>query len=67
MAKRSAKVMVAGLAVPIRVWAQRFAFLGFVADLVAAVPAYHLQRSTNLDELDSLVNTVRLAGRQEIS
>lgn len=31
MAKRSAKVMVAGLAVPIRIWAQRFAFLGFVA------------------------------------
>ncbi len=31
MAKRSAKVTVAGLAVPIRVWAQRFAFLGFVA------------------------------------
>lgn len=31
MAKRSAKVMVAGLAVPVRVWVQRFAFLGFVA------------------------------------
>lgn len=31
MAKRSAKVTVAGLAVPIRIWAQRFAFLGFVA------------------------------------
>ena len=31
MAKRSAKVSVAGLALPIRVWAQRFAFLGFVA------------------------------------
>jgi rod shape-determining protein MreC len=31
VAKRSAKVTVAGLAVPIRVWAQRFAFLGFVA------------------------------------
>ncbi len=31
MAKRSAKVTVAGLAVPIRVWMQRFAFLGFVA------------------------------------
>ncbi len=31
MAKRSARVTVAGLAVPIRVWAQRFAFLGFVA------------------------------------
>lgn len=31
MANRSAKVTVAGLAVPFRVWAQRFAFLGFVA------------------------------------
>ena len=31
MAKRSARVTVAGLAVPVRVWAQRFAFLGFVA------------------------------------
>lgn len=31
MAKRGAKVTVAGLAVPIRIWAQRFAFLGFVA------------------------------------
>ena len=31
MAKRSARVTVAGLAVPIRIWAQRFAFLGFVA------------------------------------
>jgi len=31
VAKRSAKVTVAGLAVPIRIWAQRFAFLGFVA------------------------------------
>ena len=31
MAKRTARVTVAGLAVPVRVWAQRFAFLGFVA------------------------------------
>lgn len=31
MAKRNARVSVAGLALPIRVWAQRFAFLGFVA------------------------------------
>lgn len=31
MAKRSARVTVVGLAVPIRIWAQRFAFLGFVA------------------------------------
>jgi rod shape-determining protein MreC len=31
VAKRSARVSVAGLAVPVRVWAQRFAFLGFVA------------------------------------
>ncbi len=31
MAKRSARVAVTGLAVPVRVWAQRFAFLGFVA------------------------------------
>lgn len=31
MAKRSGKVTVAGLALPVRVWAQRFALLGFVA------------------------------------
>ena len=31
MAKRSARGTVTGLAIPIRVWAQRFAFLGFVA------------------------------------
>lgn len=30
MAKRSTRVTVAGLAVPIRIWAQRFAFLGLV-------------------------------------
>lgn len=31
MAKRSARVSVAGLALPVRVWAQRFAFLGLIA------------------------------------
>jgi len=30
VAKRSARVTIAGLAVPLRIWAQRFAFLGFI-------------------------------------
>ena len=50
MAKRSAKVMVAGLAVPIRIWAQRFAFLGFVA-LSFALMLFSKAESTGIERM----------------
>ncbi len=58
MAKRSAKVTVAGLAVPIRIWAQRFAFMGFVA-LSFALMLFSKAESTGIERMRlAIVDTV---------
>jgi rod shape-determining protein MreC len=58
VAKRSAKVTVAGLAVPIRIWAQRFAFMGFVA-LSFALMLFSKAESTGIERMRlAIVDTV---------
>ena len=65
MAKRSARVTVAGLAVPLRVWAQRFAFLGFVA-LSFALMLLSKAESTGIERMRLPAPAQFKAGRYDL-